>query len=88
MEQILAALQERPDLSVTIEGHTDADGSDDYNLDLSQRRAESVVAWLSEQGVEAGRLTAVGKGEAEPISDNESDAGKAANRRVEVEGCA
>lgn len=88
LNQILDALTERPDLSATIEGHTDSDGSDDYNLDLSQRRADAVVAWLVDNGAGAGQLTAVGKGEAEPIADNETSAGKASNRRVEVEpGC-
>jgi hypothetical protein len=84
LAQILAALEARPDLNVTIEGHTDSDASDEYNLDLSQRRAGSVVAWLVERGVAQGRLTPLGVGEARPIADNETAAGKAANRRVEV----
>ncbi len=84
LEQILAALEARPDLAVTIEGHTDSDASDAYNLDLSQRRAASVVAWLVERGVDTGRLTPLGVGESQPIADNETAAGKAANRRVEV----
>jgi outer membrane protein OmpA-like peptidoglycan-associated protein len=86
LEQILAALEQAPDVSITIEGHTDSDGSDAHNLDLSQRRAESVAAWLVERGVAASRLEAVGRGESDPIADNASDAGKAANRRVEIEG--
>lgn len=85
LTQILEALSARPDVSATIEGHTDSDGSDEYNADLSQRRADAVVAWLVDKGVGSGHLTAVGKGEAEPIADNESSAGKASNRRVEVE---
>ncbi len=84
LEQILAALAARPDLVVTVEGHTDSDASDAYNLDLSQRRAATVVAWLVEREVEATRLTALGVGEAQPIADNQSSAGKAANRRVEI----
>jgi outer membrane protein OmpA-like peptidoglycan-associated protein len=83
LNQILSALEAR---AVTIEGHTDADGSDTHNLDLSQRRAQVVVDWLVARGIDAGRLTPVGKGETEPIADNASSAGKAANRRVEVEG--
>ncbi len=85
LNQILGALTERPDLKVVIEGHTDSDASDEYNLDLSGRRAEAVVSWLVDKGAKAANLTASGKGEAEPIADNETSAGKASNRRVEVE---
>lgn len=83
--EILTALERRPDVSVTIEGHTDSDASDEYNLDLSNRRTATVRAWLVQRGIDAGRLTAVGKGESEPVADNETAAGKAANRRVEIE---
>jgi hypothetical protein len=85
LEEILEALEARPDVTATVEGHTDSDASDAYNLDLSSRRAASVLAWLVERGVAASRLTAVGRGESDPIADNESTAGKAANRRVEIE---
>lgn len=85
LQQILEALAARSDASVTIEGHTDSDASDSYNLDLSNRRAATVVRWLAEHGVDASRLTALGVGEAEPIASNETTAGKAANRRVEVQ---
>lgn len=84
MAQILAALEARPEVDVTVEGHTDSDASDAYNLDLSQQRADAVVAWLVERGVDPGRLVALGVGEAQPIADNETAAGKAANRRVEI----
>jgi len=85
LEQLLAALEEDPGQAVVIEGHTDSDGGDEHNLDLSQRRAAAVVAWLVERGIEAGRLKPVGKGEAEPLASNDSASGKAMNRRVEVE---
>lgn len=85
LHQILAALGADEKRAVTIEGHTDSDSSDAHNLDLSQRRAQAVVDWLVGRGIHAGRLTPVGKGEAEPIADNGTSAGKAANRRVEVE---
>lgn len=85
LQEILTALEGRPDVSVTIEGHTDSDASDEYNLDLSNRRTASVRAWLIEHGVEAARLTATGKGESEPVASNDTAAGKAANRRVEIE---
>ncbi|MEK9501319.1 OmpA family protein [Gemmatimonadota bacterium DH-20] len=84
LEQILEALQARPALAVAVEGHTDSDATEAYNLDLSQRRAETVVAWLAARGVDAARLTATGVGEARPVADNETAAGKAANRRVEI----
>lgn len=85
LEEILTALERRPDVSITIEGHTDSDATDEYNLDLSNRRTETVRAWLVDHGIDAARLTAVGKGESEPVADNETAAGKAANRRVEIE---
>jgi flagellar motor protein MotB len=85
LNQILRALSDRPDTAVVIEGHTDSDGADQYNIDLSGRRAGAVVAWLVRNGASADKLTASGRGEAEPIADNETSAGKASNRRVEVE---
>ena len=85
LQEILTALEGRPDAAITIEGHTDSDATDEYNLDLSNRRTMSVRAWLVEHGIDASRLTAVGRGESEPVADNETSAGKAANRRVEIE---
>lgn len=85
LTQILGALQARPELTVTIGGHTDSDATDAYNLDLSQRRAESVVAWLIAGGAAADHLTPVGFGEGQPVASNETAAGKAANRRVEIQ---
>jgi len=68
---------------VQVEGHTDDQGSDASNLDLSQRRAEATVAALIERGIEADRLVAVGFGESDPIDTNETPEGRQANRRVE-----
>lgn len=66
-----------------VEGHTDSDGDEDYNLKLSQRRAKAVVELLTERyGVPAAMLEAVGKGEYEPVASNETDEGKQQNRRV------
>jgi outer membrane protein OmpA-like peptidoglycan-associated protein len=68
---------------VEIQGHTDAQGSDDMNLDLSQRRAQAVRAYLIQNGVAGSRLTARGFGEAVPIATNDTAEGRAENRRVE-----
>ncbi len=66
-----------------IEGHTDSQGDDAFNLDLSQRRANSVRRYLVEQGITAERLEAVGYGETKPVDTNKTAAGRENNRRVE-----
>jgi outer membrane protein OmpA-like peptidoglycan-associated protein len=68
---------------VRIEGHTDSSGDDARNLALSRSRAESVRRWLIEHGIEETRVTAVGLGETVPFESNDSELGRAANRRVE-----
>jgi len=68
---------------VTVEGHTDSTGGAELNKVLSQRRAEAVVSWLVEHGVSMARLSARGMGKDEPLMPNDTDAGRAANRRVE-----
>ncbi|MFZ0724604.1 MAG: OmpA family protein [Desulfobacterales bacterium] len=77
-------LQSHPDRTVLIEGHTDSQGSQEYNQKLSQRRAEAVARALEAQGVSAGRITATGLGEAYPVASNDTAAGRQQNRRVEV----
>jgi outer membrane protein OmpA-like peptidoglycan-associated protein len=84
LEQLREALASDTSLDVTIEGHTDSDGDDAYNLDLSQRRAASVVSWLTDAGIEATRMQPAGRGESEPVASNNTADGKALNRRVEV----
>jgi len=69
---------------VEVAGHTDSTGSDAYNQSLSERRANSVSAFLTSQGVISQRLITLGMGEARPIADNSSAAGRQANRRVEI----
>ena len=72
-----------PTANVEISGHTDADGSDDYNQVLSEDRANAVRSYLVRSGVFVGRLAASGYGETSPIGDNGTDEGKAMNRRIE-----
>ena len=70
------------DVSITIEGHTDSLGSAEYNLDLSTRRAKAARDFLVRKGISQTRITYVGKGEAEPIASNDTEEGRAQNRRV------
>ena len=69
---------------VDVYGHTDSVGSDAYNQDLSERRARSVADYLATHGVREARLGIRGFGETQPVASNETDAGRAANRRVEI----
>ena len=78
------SLRRYPDTEVLIVGHTDADGSESYNMNLSQRRADAARNFLVSQGIPAERVRTQAMGESEPVSDNSSEAGKALNRRVEV----
>ena len=84
LNNVLDWLRENPEISMEFGGHTDADGSDEYNVSLSERRAQSVVAWMSQNDIAAERLAAVGYGESRPVANNTSAHGKALNRRVEV----
>lgn len=77
-------LQQYPNTTVQVIGHTDSDGSAAYNQDLSERRARSVAAVLINEGVASGRIVPVGRGESQPIATNQTAAGKQQNRRVEV----
>jgi outer membrane protein OmpA-like peptidoglycan-associated protein len=80
----LEMLQADPAMAVEIEGHTDWVGSDAYNDGLSQRRAQAVVEWLVAHGIARERISAVGRGESEPVATNATAAGRQLNRRVEV----
>ena len=84
LNDVSATLVEYPSTAVDIIGHASADGPDDYNMDLSKRRAESVKTYLQGQGVISQRLYAIGMGETQPIADNSTAEGRAANRRVEI----
>ena len=84
LRQIALAMQESTDMKLNIIGHTDSDGSDGDNMNLSQQRAQAVKNSLAEDfGIAAERLTVEGKGESQPVAENETPEGKAANRRVE-----
>ncbi len=76
-------LEANPDVTVEIGGHTDSDGDDAFNQELSQNRAESVKAFLEGQGIAGDRMTPVGYGESEPTVDNDTPENKAINRRIE-----
>jgi len=85
LAEIARLLKLRPDLTLYIDGHTDDQGSDDYNLDLSKKRATAVVAALVEHhGVGSGRLEPRGLGESQPVAVNDSEEGRSWNRRVEL----
>ena len=86
LDEIGSLLASQPDLKLRIVGHTDNQGSAEYNLDLSERRAASVVAALiSGYGISADRLTSAGAGMTQPVDTNDTDEGRAKNRRVELE---
>jgi OOP family OmpA-OmpF porin len=84
LEQAVASLKRYPQLKVEVAGYTDSVGNPDHNVDLSQRRAESVRDFLIEEGIPAEGLSAKGFGPADPIADNATAEGRAANRRVEL----
>ena len=81
--QIKELLEENPEGILIVEGYASSDGDDAYNIELSIKRAQAVKAYLVEIGVSKDRLEVRGLGEAEPISDNESQEGRAENRRVQ-----
>jgi OOP family OmpA-OmpF porin len=83
LDRIAATVQQCGDLRMEISGHTDSDGSEADNLALSERRAGAVADYLTAAGVDAERLVAVGYGESRPVRENETEQGKAANRRIE-----
>jgi len=84
LNKLVAFLVEYDDRTLVIEGHTDSVGESDYNLALSQRRADSVKNYLTGHGINSGRLATYGKGETTPVAGNETATGRQLNRRVEV----
>ena len=84
LDGVTTTLIEYPKTAVDIVGHDSSDGPDDYNQELSERRAGSVQSYLINSGVQSVRLRALGMGESQPIADNSTQAGRVANRRVEI----
>lgn len=85
LDKLVQFLKDNPTLHITIKGYTDSVGTASFNLTLSQHRAEAVMQYLIAHGIQANRLKAVGYGEAQPVASNETEEGRALNRRVEFE---
>jgi outer membrane protein OmpA-like peptidoglycan-associated protein len=84
LTQLAASLIEYPDSDIVIVGHTDSRGSEEYNLNLSNQRSEAAKTYLVSRGIPSSRIQAQGRGELEPIADNNLEEGRDQNRRVEV----
>ena len=84
LDEVATVLNNNPDVKIEIQGHTDSDASDAYNQKLSEQRAAAVKAYLVEKGIAADRMTEKGFGETIPVEPNDTEEGKAKNRRVEL----
>lgn len=84
IENLATSLKNNPETDILIVGHTDATGTENYNMKLSERRAAAVKSYIIGQGVPSTRLSTQGRGEMEAIADNETESGRALNRRVEI----
>jgi OOP family OmpA-OmpF porin len=84
VDEAVRLMNDKSDLRVSVEGHTDSIGSDAYNQRLSERRAKAVRDYMISQGIDASRITTRGFGESKPVADNKTAAGRAENRRVEI----
>lgn len=84
LDQVAATISEYQDTRVQVAGHTDNTGSETYNEQLSQRRAQAVADYLASRGVASTRITTIGYGEARPVASNETADGRQQNRRVEI----
>jgi OOP family OmpA-OmpF porin len=83
LDEGVTVLENNPGLNIEIQGYTDSTGAEDYNLKLSQKRADSVMDFLVSRGIDPGRLSAKGYGSANPVASNDTAEGRAKNRRVE-----
>jgi len=82
LDKLAAVLKEYPDTDIEIQGHTDSRGTDEYNMGLSERRAGAVADYLRGKGISSSRITTKGFGETAPIASNDTEEGRAQNRRV------
>ncbi len=85
LNKVVNFLQENPEISITINGHTDNQGSAEYNLELSAKRAKAVYSYLIDSGISADRLQFRGYGQSKPVTDNDTEAGRQKNRRIAFE---
>ena len=85
LDEVISILKEFPDYDLKIGGHTDSEGSDETNMQLSQARVDAVKAYLLSKGASGNRMEATGFGESKPIATNDTAAGRMENRRVELE---
>ncbi|MET3538591.1 OmpA family protein [Chryseobacterium limigenitum] len=83
LDKLAKVLVDNPDTNINVYGHTDSKGADDYNMKLSQRRADAVKAYLAGKGIASSRMFAKGEGESMPVATNDTEEGRAKNRRVE-----
>lgn len=83
LDEAITVLKEEPGITIVVEGHTDSIGTDAYNMKLSERRADAVADYLAAGGVSRKRMSTVGFGESKPVASNETEDGRAQNRRVE-----
>lgn len=84
LDSVVIVLQEYKSTLINVEGHTDSTGKEEYNQKLSQQRASTVAQYLNGQEVAVERIAVIGYGETKPIADNQTEAGRATNRRVEI----
>jgi outer membrane protein OmpA-like peptidoglycan-associated protein len=83
LDKLAGMLKRNPEMKIRLQGHTDNQGTEEYNMELSENRAKSVYDYLVENGISKGRLSYKGFGESKPVATNETEEGRAKNRRTE-----
>jgi outer membrane protein OmpA-like peptidoglycan-associated protein len=84
LDGVAQTISQEPGINARVAGHTDSTGNPGHNMTLSQRRAQSVEAYLGDRGVARARLSAEGRGETQPVASNATEEGRSQNRRVEI----